>query len=137
MENKIKFLEIIQNLVTRMATNSFMLKGWAVTLVAGTFALSSQESNNLFFLISYVPIIVFWFLDSYYLQLERKYRKLYNSILEKSNNEIDFKITVLPSNIEDKTCFYQSIFSCTEVGFYLPTAILVAAVIILSSIYNI
>ena len=135
MENKIKFLEIIQNLIMRMATNSFILKGWAVTLVAGTFALSNKESDNLFFLISYIPIILFWFLDSYYLQLERKYRSLYNNTLEKSDNEIDFKITVLPSNAEDNTCFYQSVFSCTEIGFYLPMALLIAIIIILSSIY--
>lgn len=129
MDNRIKFLEIIQNLITRMSTNSFMLKGWAVTLVAGTFALSNIESNNLFFLIAYVPIILFWFLDAYYLQLERKYRKLYNDTLEKPCDEIDFRIFVLPSKFEDKTYFYQSLLSRTEIGFYLPMALLVAVVI--------
>lgn len=129
MDNKIKFLEIIQNLITRMSTNSFMLKGWAVTLVAGTFALSNMESNNLFFLIAYVPIILFWFLDAYYLQLERKYRKLYNDTLEKPCDEVDFKILVLPSKFEDKTYFCQSLLSRTEIGFYLPMALLVAVVI--------
>ena len=38
---KLKHLEFIQGIITRMANNSFMLKGWAVTLVAGIFALSS------------------------------------------------------------------------------------------------
>lgn len=131
MDNKIKFLEMLQNIITRMSTNSFMLKGWAVTLVAGTFALSSIESNNLFFLIAYVPIILFWFLDSYYLQLERKYRQFYNEILEKSNDEIDFKILILQSKVECKTCFYQSLFSCTEIGFYLPMALLISIIIVL------
>lgn len=134
MDNKIKFLEMIQNIITRMSTNSFMLKGWAVTLVAGTFALSNIESNNLFFLIAYVPIILFWFLDSYYLQLERKYREFYNEILEKPNDEIDFKILILQSRVESETCFYQSLFSCTEIGFYLPMALLIAIVIVLSLI---
>lgn len=132
MDNKIKFLEMIQSLITRMSTNSFMLKGWAVTLVAGTFALSNTETNNLFFLIAYVPIILFWFLDSYYLQLERKYRELYNEISEKTNDEIDFKILVFQSKVESKTCFYQSLFSCTEIGFYFPMALLIAIVITLS-----
>ena len=132
MDNKIKFLEMIQGVITRMASNSFMLKGWAVTLVAGTFALSAKESNSLFFLIAYVPIILFWFLDSYYLQLERKYRKLYNVTTEKEPECIDFKLSVIPSSFDDKTCFHQSLFSRTEVGFYLPTALLVAVVIILS-----
>jgi len=34
MENKVKHLEMIQAVIARMATNSFMFKGWAVTLVA-------------------------------------------------------------------------------------------------------
>ena len=38
MDNKIKHLELIQGIINRMAGNSFMLKGWAVTLVAGIFS---------------------------------------------------------------------------------------------------
>ena len=48
MEMKLKHLEFIQGIITRMANNSFMLKGWAVTLVAGIFALSSKDSDQLF-----------------------------------------------------------------------------------------
>jgi len=129
MDNKIKFLEMIQNIITRMSTNSFMLKGWAVTLVAGTFALLNIESNNLVFLIAYIPVVLFWLLDSYYLQLERKYRRLYNNTLENPYDEVDFKILVLPSKSEDKTCFYQCLLSCTELGFYLPLTLLVALII--------
>jgi len=76
-DSRIKHLEMIQNVTMRMASNSFMLKGWAVTLVAGTFFLSARESNTLLYLVAFLPILLFWFLDSYYLQLERKYRKLY------------------------------------------------------------
>ena len=45
---KLKHLEFIQGIITRMANNSFMLKGWAVTLVAGIFALSSKDSDQLY-----------------------------------------------------------------------------------------
>jgi len=134
MDAKIKFLEMIQSVITRMASNSFMLKGWAVTLVAGTFVLSAREANNLFFLIAYVPILVFWFLDSYYLQLERKYRILYNKVTDQNLDEIDFKLSVGKSKAEDKTCFFQSLMSPTELWFYFPTAILVAIVIIISQL---
>lgn len=129
MENKIKFLEMIQNIVTRMASNSFMLKGWAITLVTGIFVLSDKKVNRWGLIILYVPIILFWLLDSYYLQLERKYRKLYDVILEKENDKIDFKILILPSNHIDKTCFYQSLFSITEFGFYFLIALLISVVI--------
>jgi hypothetical protein len=48
-ESKIRYLEMIQNVVTRMASCSFSLKGWAVTLVAGILALSSKDSDKRFF----------------------------------------------------------------------------------------
>lgn len=80
MDNKIKHLEMIQGIINRMAKNSFALKGWAVTLVAGIFALASKDADKLFCLIAYAPILVFWGLDAYYLLQERLYRTLYNKV---------------------------------------------------------
>lgn len=34
-DHKVSHLEMIQGVINRMAGNSFALKGWAVTLVAG------------------------------------------------------------------------------------------------------
>ena len=45
MENKIKHLEMLQNTITRMSGNSFLLKGWTVTLMTGIFVLSDKDSN--------------------------------------------------------------------------------------------
>lgn len=59
-ETKIRYLELIQNVITRMANNSFMLKGWAITLVAGIFALASKDANKSFFLIAYIPAVPYW-----------------------------------------------------------------------------
>ena len=73
MENKIKHLELIQGVINRMAGNSFALKGWAVTLIAGIFALASKDADKIYFLVAYIPITVFWGLDSYYLLQERLY----------------------------------------------------------------
>lgn len=60
MEKKLKHLEMIQNIINRMANNSFLLKGWAVTLVAGIFALSNKEADKIYFLVAYIPVLVFW-----------------------------------------------------------------------------
>lgn len=49
-----------------MASNLSALKGWSVTLIAGSFALSSRVADKMYFLVVYCPIIVFCFLDSYY-----------------------------------------------------------------------
>ena len=46
-ETKIRYLELIQNVITRMANNSFMLKGWAITLVAAIFAYGAVKRSVL------------------------------------------------------------------------------------------
>lgn len=61
-ENKIKHLEFIQNVITRMNSNSFMIKGWCVTLVAALFALGAKDSNVNFAIIAYIVIPTFGFL---------------------------------------------------------------------------
>ena len=131
---RIKYLEMIQEVIKRMATNSFALKGWAVTLIAGIFALSSKEANAIFFLDTYVPVILFWFLDSYYLQLERKYRVLYKKVVATDCSIVDFDLTPPLGNAEDRTTFLLCLFSLTELGFYFPCALLVSVVIILANL---
>ena len=94
MDNKLKYLEMIQNLIERMANNCFLLKGWSITLITVIFALADQTLKQDYFLFAYIPVIAFWFLDSYYLQLERKYKVLYEIAIKKDINEIDFDLSI-------------------------------------------
>lgn len=133
MEKKNLYLQMIQGIVNRMASNSFMLKGWAVTLIAGIFALASKDTDKVYFLIAYIPIIIFWGLDAYYLMQERLYRNLFNSVRCINDSEIDFSMDT--SEYIDKTTHYFScILSATELWFYLPLALLSAVIIILTYI---
>ena len=45
MENKRKHLEFIQSVIARMNSNSFLIKGWSITLVSALFALAAKDSN--------------------------------------------------------------------------------------------
>ena len=135
MDTKTTHLEMIQGIINRMASNSFMLKGWAVTLVAGIFALAAKDSNKLYFIITYVPIFVFWGLDAYYLRQERLYRKLYDKVRKQNEAEIDFSMNAnLPEFKCKQTTYVDSLFSTTEKWFYLPLALLTLIVIILGLI---
>lgn len=91
-EHKMKHLEFIQNVITRMNSNSFMVKGWAVTLVAALFALSDEDTNKYFYMIALIPIPAFWFLDGFFLASERRFRELYASVSKLKNDDIDFKM---------------------------------------------
>ncbi len=83
----IKEVDIIQNIINRMAFNSFLIKGWAITLVIGTLLL---KGNKYQILIAFVPIIVFWILDGYFLWQERMYRKLYEWVINNRLKTIDY-----------------------------------------------
>jgi hypothetical protein len=45
MDKKISHLQMLQAVITRMAGNSFLLKGWSVTLVSAPFALAAAKAN--------------------------------------------------------------------------------------------
>lgn len=88
-ENKIKHLEFIQNIITRMNSNSFQLKGLVITIVSALLAVYASNKNQEFILIAIAPSVLFWFLDTYYLQQERKFRGLYNDVSGVSENPKD------------------------------------------------
>jgi len=78
----IKHLGMIQTIIERMARNSFMIKGWALTVVSALLALSASAKNNTIVYISYLPAIAFWVLDAYFLSQERYFRRLYDRTRE-------------------------------------------------------
>ena len=79
-DQTIKHLELIQAVITRMAQNSFGLKGWSVVLVAALLALASTETDARLAALALFPALMFWGLDAYYLQQERLFRKLYDAV---------------------------------------------------------
>lgn len=95
MEAKLKHLEMIQGIINRMASNSFLLKGWSVTLISALFALAAKDSNQFFSFLAYFPCVVFWSLDGYFLWQERMYRKLYQDVAKKDLESIDFDMNAV------------------------------------------
>ena len=102
MENKIKHLEMIQGIINRMASNSFLLKGWSVVLVSALFVLSTKETNISFIYLAFFPALSFWELDGYFLWQERLYRKLYDKVRKMNESEIDFSMDTSTVNKEVK-----------------------------------
>jgi hypothetical protein len=80
MDKTIAHLGFIQAVITRMGTNSFLLKGWSITLVAAIFALSAKDADHRFVMLAYFPVIVFWGLDGFFLHQEKLFRKLYEEV---------------------------------------------------------
>lgn len=115
MEEKIKHLEFIQNIITRMNSNSFTIKGWMITIVSALLALYANSSNEIFMFIAIVPVFIFWLLDAFYLTQERIFRCLYNDVI------YDRITPVFSMKPKDNTvCYFEVLWSKTIWPLYLP-----------------
>jgi hypothetical protein len=114
MEKKMKHLDFIQLVIARMNANSFLLKGWAVTLVVALFALDISKTSVSFIKISFLPAILFWVSDGYFLYQERLFRELYDEVRFKNESQIDFSMKRTSSAGK----FFGAVFSKTLILFY-------------------
>lgn len=92
-DKKFKHLDYIHNTINRMSSNSFVIKGWTISIVSILFIFSDKEMNGNFLLISLIAVIIFWYLNGFFLQQERKFRALYDKVRNLSENEIDFSMS--------------------------------------------
>lgn len=95
MESKIKHLEIIQTTINRLSGNTFLLRGWCITLTSALIAISESTLKFNSIIITF-PILIFWGLDAYFLSRERRYRSLYDKVRKLQENKIDFSMDAKP-----------------------------------------
>ena len=95
MEERLAYLQIVQAVIARMAGNSFLIKGWSITLVVALFALAAAGTNPLFVYLAYFPAFMFWGLDAYFLRQERLFRRLWDHVRQ-ADAEIDFSMDTRP-----------------------------------------
>ncbi len=133
MANKIKHLEFIQAVITRMSTNSFLIKGWCVTLVAALIALAQKDAETTFVVLAYLPVLMFWILDAFFLWQERLFRRLYDHVRQITEDaNVDFSMNTAPF-AKDVQSWARVGFSRTLLLFYLTLsgAILLVMTLIL------
>lgn len=140
MENKeslkeymLKEIDIIQDIIKRMAFNSFLIKGWAITLVIATLLLKGTEKYQVW--LAFIPLLVFWFLDAYFLWQERMYRKLYdwviNNRLKTEKYLFDMNAYRFKNEVQSR---FRIMFSITLGWFYGSIAILIIIYALILSI---
>jgi hypothetical protein len=129
MEAKLKHLEFIQAVIARMATNSFLFKGWAITVAAALSGVAAVNTKTALLVIALVSTAMFWGLDGYYLWLERGFVTLHNQVAAKNEADIDFSMVIDKTHAVrtwSKTCrryhllvFYGSIMAVEIVGAFV------------------
>ena len=133
-----KEIDLIQGCINRMAQNSFMIKGWCITIVTALIAFLDKNINAFVLgFIFIIPILAFWYLDSFFLLTERLYRRKYNWIIQNRLESDDKIFDLNPNTFKDKKKDKEIkiMFSKTLRCFYLMllgTVLLVTIIIGLS-----
>lgn len=122
-QEKMKHLEFIQNIINRMNSNSFQIKEWMIAIVSALLALYANSNNVTFIFVAIAPTILFWYLDAYYLQQERKFRKLYDDVLSEGTEVPVFSMPI-QNYTDSKCCIWSTIFSKTIGWLYGIIAVL-------------
>lgn len=101
-----QYLQMMQGNIERLAANSSNCKAWMVTIVSAMMALQcSVEALNGWILLGVLPIVLFWYLDVYYLHLERGMRNretVFMNILRNGTSEgyVDALFDFMPLMIQ-------------------------------------
>lgn len=129
-EKKLKHLELIQGVISRMGGNLFFLRGWVITLIAGILVLLSQTGGAKLPIIFLTSVIVlFWVYDAYFLSLERMFRDLYDKVRLLNEDDIDFSMNIGEFKKLAKNSIIFCVFSPTLRYFYGP--LLIAALYVI------
>ncbi|MSU00126.1 hypothetical protein [Tissierella pigra] len=133
-----KEIDLIQDCIKRMENNSFMLKGWLVSLYVVVLGLLPEKFN--IWLICSVLItmtISFWYLDGFFLRTEKIYRNIYEWCLierQRGNKELLYNLNLssFKGKIEDVGGIVNIMMSRTLKTFYLIPLSMITIVVILN-----
>ncbi|HPB09564.1 MAG TPA: hypothetical protein PK802_07760 [Candidatus Cloacimonadota bacterium] len=128
-----KEIDLIQACISRMANNSFLLKGWAITIIAVGLALTDKAPDQAAIsTIVLIPLFCFWFLDAFFLRTEKMYREMYKWVLEKrSEDDKTLLYDLNPTRFNDQVDpLWKVMVSITLRWFYgIPTLITVGLIV--------
>ena len=132
--NKVEHLKLIQAVITRMASNSFLLKGWSVTVVAALFALAAKDANAKPWavLVAFLPALTFWGLDGFFLWQEKLFRKHYDRVRRVAGDESDFSMDT--AGVPDPPTWLGTTFSKTLVPFH--GAVIATIIVVACALYG-
>ena len=132
-DGKKEYLQMLQEPICRMSTISAIFKGFAATIVAGISAITYSTTNLWVLALSFLPVLAFAILDIYYLQLERKFRFLFEQVrLEKHAIDFSMKLTNDPLEIiSAKARTWDCIKSPSIYLFYPLMLLILVAVFVL------
>lgn len=86
-ELHVKHLEMLQNVISRMAGSSASIKNYCMTISAAIIGLATAIQNPEVLYYTIPLILIFGILDAHYLRLERAFRDQFNSVRKSDLSE--------------------------------------------------
>lgn len=132
----LKEIDLIQGCINRMAQNSFMIKGWTISLIAVVLALLPETFDcTALSIIGIVATGCFWYLDAFFLRTEKLYRWKYewviaNRIACEENcydlNPYNRKMWILnkDGSLKEPPRIVNVMFTKTLIPIYVPLIVL-------------
>ncbi|MBW4518008.1 MAG: hypothetical protein KME11_22635 [Timaviella obliquedivisa GSE-PSE-MK23-08B] len=83
-----KYIDILQDVIKRMAGNSSNCKSLCITLVSAIAVVVTNKEKASYVWITLIPVVLFCFLDAYYLGLEQGFRVTYDEFVRRLQNGV-------------------------------------------------
>ena len=81
---RLKYLEMVQGLVTRMAGYGVSIKSYCITVITAVLGFSFTLQRPAVAALALLPLITFALLDAQYLRVERRFRALFEEIRQEA-----------------------------------------------------
>lgn len=140
-DQRIKHLEMLQAVIGRLGNDSFLVKGWAVTVAGVFFGFAVNKEDVGLAVASVLPTLLFWGLDTYFLRAERLFRALYDQVRKRAAEVEPFFMAATatsfvgalpPGQQRDAGSWRKTLWSGTLLTFYgglLLSALIVAVAV--------
>jgi len=129
--NKSQHREFVQSVINRLNTNSFQTKTIMITIVAAFLAIYASTSQIVFIIIPSPVILLFWVLDTYYLQQEKKFRGIYNDVCDlvpEKDNKTKKIFQMDPGLYKDSQYRFWNVFTSPSLILLYPTLIILLSI---------
>jgi hypothetical protein len=110
-EARRKHLEFLQAVINRQAGNSFLLKGWSLTVAGLIYGYAAKQNAWQVAAAGVAVFAAFWWLDAFYLRQERLFRCLYDRARVPASPVELFSMDTRPYQVEARVAWPQVLFS--------------------------
>ena len=130
--NRVCHLQMIQAVIARLGTDSFLIKGWAVTMAGVMLGFAVDSHSQRLAILSVTPTLLFWVQDSLFLRSERLFRLLHEEVRKPGSTIEPFFMNATSSQFIDEYDTHDA--GSWPRAFFRPTLLLLYSLLLIAAI---